>query len=407
MQDTVFSFIDGLTEDVVELQRRLVAIPALGPTNGGQGEKDKAEFLKEYLAGLGFQDIREFQAPDASVECGYRPNLCAVLPGKDTSRTCWIISHTDVVPVGDLGLWDTDPFELVRNGDTIIGRGVEDNHQGLVSSAMCARAFLENDLMPSMNLGLLMVADEETGSTYGLDYVVQEHPEIFNKDDLFLVPDFGEPTSDMVEIAEKSMCWLKVTVNGKQCHASTPYQGKNSLVAAADLIMRVRTLHDRFDARDELFDPPYSTFESTKKEANVENINTLPGRDVFYIDSRVLPCYDIEDVKQAVYDLGAAVAAEHGVTVDFEVVQGEQAAPPTPADSEIVVRVSEAVREVYAVEPRLMGVGGGTVAAFLRRNGYHAVVWSTLNHHAHQPNEAASISFTLNDAKVMARLLMD
>jgi succinyl-diaminopimelate desuccinylase len=57
------------------------------------------------------------------------------------------------------------------------------------------------------------------------------------------------------------------------------------------------------------------------------------------------------------------------------------------------------------VEAKPQGIGGGTVAAFLRRKGYDAVVWSTIMNFAHQPNEQASISHTLKDAQVMACLL--
>ena len=46
--------------------------------------------------------------------------------------TLWTVGHMDVVPVGDLNLWSGDPFTLRVDGDTLIGRGVEDNHQGIV-----------------------------------------------------------------------------------------------------------------------------------------------------------------------------------------------------------------------------------------------------------------------------------
>ena len=266
--------IEAQSKMVIDLQRALVAIPALGPMNGGAGEKDKTEFLKGYLRDMGFAKVRELRAPDPAVPCGYRPSLCAVVPGTDTSKTFWVISHPDIVPPGDLALWDSDPYTLKVEGDILIGRGVEDNHQGIVCSLLVAGALLDQGLTPPINYGVLLVADEETGSKYGLDYVVKQHADLFGPTDLFLVPDFGEPTSEMIEIAEKSMFWLKVVVEGKQCHASTPDAGINSLVAASALIVQIPKLRQIFDRTDPLFNPPYSTFEPTKKEANVENINT-------------------------------------------------------------------------------------------------------------------------------------
>lgn len=399
--------IESSSQFVIDLQRALVAIPALGPMNGGPGERDKTEFLKPFLKGMGFAEVRELRAPDPAVPCGYRPSLAAVVPGKNAGKTFWVISHTDIVPPGDLALWDSDPYTLKVDGDIIIGRGVEDNHQGVVSSLVVAKALLDLGLTPAINFGVLLVADEETGSKYGLDYVVKNHPELFGPEDLFLVPDFGEPNSEMIEIAEKSMFWLKVVVEGKQCHASTPNAGVNSLLAASTFITRVPALHQRFDRSDPLFDPPHSTFQPTKKEANVENINTIPGRDVFYLDCRVMPGYDLDEIMAAIKEIGDGVEAEQGVSIRYEFIQREQAAPPTPAESEIVTKLVAAVRQVYGNNPKLQGIGGGTVAAYLRRAGHKAAVWSTLMHNAHQPNERSSISCTLKDAQVMATILAD
>jgi succinyl-diaminopimelate desuccinylase len=399
--------LESSAQTIIDLQRVLVAIPALGPMNGGPGETEKTAYLKSYLTDLGFDEVRELRAPDPAVPCGYRPSLAAVIPGRNKAKTFWVISHTDIVPPGDRALWDSDPYTLKVDGDILIGRGVEDNHQGVVCSLIVAKALLELNITPDMNYGVLLVADEETGSKYGLDYVVKNHADLFGPDDLFLVPDFGEPTSTMIEIAEKSMLWLKVVVEGKQCHASTPKAGKNSLVAASRLITRIPELHQRFDRQDPLFDPPYSTFEPTKKEANVENINTIPGRDVFYVDCRVMPGYDLEDVVAAIKGYGDEVEREYGVSISYEYVQSEQAADPTPADSEVVTRLVSRVRQVFGNEPKLQGIGGGTVAAYLRRAGHKAAVWATLMHNAHQPNERSSISCSIKDAKVMAAMLFD
>jgi succinyl-diaminopimelate desuccinylase len=405
MLGKILKHIGRQQKSVVELQRDLVAIPAIGPDNGGTGERAKADFVLKYLAGLGISDVRVYEAPDPRVPAGHRPSIAAVIPGQDASRTFWVISHLDVVPAGDLALWQSDPFSLVVNGDTLVGRGVEDNHQGLVSSILVAKALKELSLAPPVNYGLLLVADEENGSKYGLEYLLRQHPEIFGKNDLYLIPDFGIPSSEMVEVAEKSMLWLKITITGKQCHASSPEEGVNSLVGAAAFILDLTRLHERFPTANPLFKPAHSTFEPTKKEANVENVNTIPGRDVFYLDCRVLPEYDLDKVLEAIYEMGREICQTYGVTATYETIQKEQAAPATPVDAPVVTRLIEAVRTVYGNDPKPMGVGGGTVAAYLRRAGYPAAVWATWTPNAHQPNERSSIKHNIGDAQVVASAL--
>lgn len=405
MRDAIHRHIQSQKDTVITLQRELISRNAVGPDSGGPGESEKAEYLTTYLKKMGITNIRRMNAVDTRVPSGVRPNLAAVIPGKNPDVTLWIIGHMDVVPAGDPALWSADPFTLRVDGDTLTGRGVEDNHQGMVSALLLAGALSELKIEPPINLGMLFVADEETGNTLGIRHVLDNHGDLFGPEDFFLVPDSGNAEGDEVEIAEKGLLWLKITVKGRQCHASRPAQGTNSLLAASDLILGLRSLYDRFNAHDALFTPPYSTFESTKKEANVENINTIPGRDVFYLDCRVLPQYELDEVINAVMDSALTVRDRYGVTVEVETVQREQGGVPTPADSPVVKNLQTAIRETLHVESRLVGIGGGTVANLLRQKGYHAVVWSRIMHNAHQPDEQGSISFTLGDAQIFASVL--
>ncbi len=396
--------IDGYKDDMIELQRELVKRPVMGPENNGDGEAERAEFLVKYLVDQGFPKPMIYDVPDERVSTKKRPNVAVKIPGADTSRTLWFMAHMDVVPAGDLGMWDADPFVMRVEGDKLIGRGVEDNQQGLVSALFALKAFIDLGITPPVNLGLLLVADEETGSKYGIGGLVDLYPDVFGPRDEFVVPDAGVSDATMVEVAEKGILWLKVTTKGKQCHASTPEQGVNAFRAASRLVVMLDDLYGKFDAKDPVFDPPISTFEPTKKEANVDNVNTIPGVDVFYLDCRVLPSIRLDDVLDAVRCMADKVQEQFGVTIDIEEVQREEAAPPTSVDAGVVQGIMDAITQVYEVQPKAQGIGGGTVAAFLRRHGYPAVVWSKMDEMAHQPNEYCYISNMVNDSKVMALL---
>ncbi len=407
MLTSVLAAIEKETATVIDFQQLLVSIPAIAPEGGGQGEDEKARAVQDYLSRFGFPTPQIIKAPDSRVACGYRPSLSYVIPGRDPSKTFWVLAHLDVVPPGDAAAWQTDPFTLKVDGDVIYGRGVEDNHHGLVSGFLLAKALVAEKAVPPINYGLLLVADEENGNAYGLDYIVKNHAGLFGPQDMFLVPDAGNAEGTLIEIAEKSILWLKVVVEGKQCHASMPQEGCNTLRAAADFIVRLEALKEKYGRTDDLFDPPTSTFEPTKKEANVDSINIIPGRDVFYIDCRVLPGYDLADVRATIEGIGAEVAAKHGVRLSYEEKQHVQAAPATPPDAAIVRQLSKAITDVYGGTPFCQGIGGGTFAALLRARGFPAVVWSAILENAHQPNERALVSTMVKDALVMARVLWD
>jgi succinyl-diaminopimelate desuccinylase len=167
-------------------------------------------------------------------------------------------------------------------------------------------------------------------------------------------------------------------------------------------VVKLDSLHEIYDTSDELFNPAISTFEPTKKESNVPNINTLPGEDIFYMDCRILPKYSVTDVLQTVRKLADEIEEKFNVKIEISEEQNEQAAPATPAESPVVSILIRAVKEVYGVEARAGGIGGGTVAALFRRNDIPVAVWSTIDDLAHQPNEYCKISNMINDAKVFA-----
>jgi len=401
--------IDTYRDAVIELESGLTAIPALSPSYEAPpeqtGEARKVEFLKRYLASHGITQLETIEAPDPAAPEGVRPSLIARVPGKSHERTMWIMAHTDVVPPGDLEKWESDPWKLRVDGDKIYGRGVEDNQQGLVSAVMVARALIELGETPPCDLAILFVADEECGSKFGIQHVLATaNP--FRPNDLIFVPDGGAPDGTEIEIAEKSIMWIKFQLTGSQCHASTPERGINAMRAGAHLIVRLdEVLHREFGDSDPVFAPPTSTFEPTKKLNNVPAINIVPGDDVFFLDCRVLPKYKLADVIKRIDDACRAVEKELRVKVAYTFEQKEEAAPPTPRDAPIVGLLERAVKAVYGVDGKAVGIGGGTVAANLRRKGLPCVVWSKMDETMHAPNENACISNILGDAKVLAHVL--
>ena len=403
--DRIARRIESFRNEMIDMQVRLTALPAIAPASGGEGEGKRAEFLSRFLEANGFVDIQLLQAPDLDAPEGSRPNLLARYKGKSSARTVWIMTHMDIVPPGEMSLWKGDPYKAWIEKGRVYGRGVEDNQQDLVSSLFAVKAFQAEGLLPVCDVGIALVADEETGSKKGIDYVL-EHTNAFRKQDLIIVPDAGNESGTLIEVAEKSILWLKVKTMGKQAHGSTPEKGINSFKAASYLITELDALYRTFDRTDPLFDPPISTFEPTKKEANVPNVNTIPGEDIFHVDARILPGYDVDAVIRKVREIADGIERAHNVKITITEEQNAPAAPPTPATAGVVTALKTAIREVYQKDAKASGIGGGTVAALFRRRGFEAACWSRIDETAHMPNEYSVIDNMVGDAKVYAHILL-
>ena len=398
--------INSYKKAMIDMQIALTATKAVGPDNSGEGEFEKAKVLNKILIELGFKIFRHYDAPDKSVPAGVRPNFITSIDGKNKKKHIWILTHLDVVPPGELKLWSRDPYEAYVKNGLIYGRGVEDNQQDMVASIFAVKAFLDEGITPSNSIGLAFVSDEETSSKMGLQYMLKCRNHPFKKNDLIIVPDGGNPRGTLIEVAEKSMLWLRFKTKGKQCHASIPQLGKNAFVAASYLVTQLGLLKKKFPKSDILFKPPTSTFEPTKKEANVGNVNTIPGEDVFYLDCRILPQYKLSDVMSEIKKITRATENKFKVKIEISEVQKLQAPKPTPSDAPVVKALQKAIKSVYRAKAAAGGVGAGTVAAFFREKNYPVAVWSKENMNAHQPDENCTIDNMLGNAKVFAHIFL-
>ncbi len=392
----VFKMVEDYKNEMIESLRKFISINSVNPSGGGPGEKEVADWLESLLNDMNFPLIDRFDPVDDNGIV--RSSLIAKIPGK-SSKTLWIVTHIDTVPEGDLSLWDHDPFDPVVEDDKIYGRGSEDNGGSMVASIYAAKAFLDSGVVPNYTLGLALVADEEAGSDWGISYLIKKN--VFDRDDLFLVPDAGNSKGDFIEIAEKSILWLKFEVQGKQGHASVPEVSDNALRKGVALILELdKFLHEKFSDRDDLFEPSESTFEPTKVEKTVDNVNTIPGKFVFYFDCRVLPKHSLDEI----LEIAKSTANKYDAKVFVD--QRFDAPEPTSPDSEIAIRLKETIERLRGFTPKLGGIGGGTCAAHFRKAGWDAVVWSTIDETAHQPNEYKRISHMVEDAKVFSGLFI-
>ena len=392
-------------DDMVALESLLTAHPALAPENGGDGELEKCLALEAWLKEHGFTDLERYDAPDERVSAKIRPNLIATVKGKSDERTVWVMAHLDVVPTGALSLWNTDPWQVVEKDGRLYGRGVEDNQQGLVSGVFAALSLLEKGITPAYTVKLLFISDEECGSAYGINYLLKEHADLFRKEDFILIPDGGDPKGETIEIAEKNILWMLFHTKGKQCHGSRPDEGKNACLAGSDLALRLHDMEKFFGKKDSLFTPDHSTFQPTKREANVDGVNIIPGDDKLCMDARILPCYSLDQVRAEVKKRVAAVEAAYGVQIEVTELQAGES-PATPADAPVVKALADAIKSAQGIEAKTIGIGGGTVGAGLRVKGYDAVVWSTMDELAHQPNEYCVIENIIRDAETLAALFL-
>ncbi|MCL2767245.1 MAG: M20 family metallo-hydrolase [Synergistaceae bacterium] len=409
LKDKIFQEIDNLEKVMIDSLCSIVRFEAVSPHHGGQGEEAKAQQISKIIDEQGLSEgakLEWIRIPDEKSQTGNRPSIILYCPGK-TQQRLWMFCHIDVVSAGDRILWNTDPFEpLVKDG-RVYARGASDNGQAGIAMLYALKALKNLNITPEYEICLGFVADEETGSRYSIEPMVNKKIIDFRKNDMILVPDGGKSAGDFIQIAEKGLLQIEFNVYGKQCHASTPDLGINACRVANMLsVMLDEALHKSFPDCDELFTPANSTFEPTRRYANVASVNVIPGVEKLSFDCRVLPHINLDGVIETVEKVMKSVMSQTGANVELNVLSRHDAAPCTSHDSAVAKLLSKAVSEVLNVKPRFGGVGGGTFSVFFRHEGISSIVWEqNVDGQAHQPNEYALIKYMLNNAKVFALMM--
>ncbi len=195
--------------------------------------------MKEILEceGFGPEDFKIVEsAPN-------RVNLIARLRGDGSQRPLLLSGHVDVVPV-EREHWTHDPFGGEVIDGEIWGRGALDMKGFL---AMYLQIFLQarrQGLPLKRDLILAAIADEEDGFTHGSRFLVDQHRELIDSEygiteggafTMYL----GRTRAYMIQVAEKGVCWLRMTARGKPGHGSLPHD-ENAVFYLAQAIERIR-----------------------------------------------------------------------------------------------------------------------------------------------------------------------
>jgi acetylornithine deacetylase/succinyl-diaminopimelate desuccinylase-like protein len=159
-----------------------------------------------------------------------RPNLLARLPGRGTAPPLLLQGHVDVVTTAGQH-WTHEPFGGELIDGEVWGRGALDMKGGV---AMMLGAVLEiaaSGEAPPGDVILCVLADEENLGTYGARYLVEEHSDLF-AGVKHALGEFGGALNEVaglrtypIQVAEKQVCWTKVTIRGPGGHGSLPMHG--------------------------------------------------------------------------------------------------------------------------------------------------------------------------------------
>lgn len=429
--------INDLFPSYQEDLKKLIAIPSVLDEEGqkplGEPIQKALETALKIAKNLGFKTTIDPEGYYGYAEIGEGEELFGVL------------GHIDVVPVGDIDNWDTNPFELTEKDGKLFGRGTSDDKGPMVASMYALKAILDEGYKLNQRVRFIFGTDEESlwrcmeaytakeelpnmgftpDSSFPLNYAEKGLIEYYlhtNEESsirlegggpLNAVPEQARVDYDEdVENALKELGYNykhvedDLVVYGKAVHAMVADQGENAVVYAAEALHKAGKRNNMIDFIVNILENPngegiYGVVEddvSGKLMLTVGNVKFTENSQKVGIDMRFPVSYSKEFIDENLKE----VSKKHQVKVeDYDYLPSVY----IERDSNLVKSLMKAYQEVTGdleSEPRLSG--GATYARAMKNIVAFGPLLPGKEETEHQPNE----NLVIDDMKTAIEIYIE
>ncbi len=351
--------------EVVKLCQELVKINSVTGN-----EKEILIFIEKLLQ----NNLIEFQRIPVSEG---RWNIFAK---KGTKKPGILFSgHCDTVPFSDK--WTRDPLNSEIIDGRMFGLGSSDMKSGLAS---IIHAFIRTD-SEYLN-GLLVTVGEEGGNFDGMKAAVKS--EILNDFSQAVISD----TSGLDIVVEQSgLLDYEVKISARARHSRDLFDGVNPIHEAAKLITELNNLFDENSFISNLGNRPIMTVN--KFNGGIAT-NVIPPEVIFYIDRRISPLENMEDVEH--FFLRNFKRCSN---LDWRIVE------KLPSVDNTNSKVAQEIKSIKNL--KLSTSGGISEIVFLVNEGIDAVFFGPGDRDkAHTADESVTVESLITHNKIMVDLML-
>ncbi len=207
--------------------RDMIAIPS-----ESCGEKKVVQRIKQEMEKVGFDEVLIDKMGNVIGRIGNGRTIIAM------------DAHIDTVGIGDITLWNYDPYEGYEDDEIILGRGASDQEGGMASMVYAGKIIKDLNLIDDFTLFVTGTVQEEDCDGLCWQHIIEKEG---------IKPEFvviTEPTNCNIYRGQRGRMEIKVTTKGVSCHGSAPERGENAIFKMAPILADLEQLNERLHVDD-------------------------------------------------------------------------------------------------------------------------------------------------------------
>ena len=311
--------------------------------------------------------------------------------------------HTDVVPPGDTGQWESDPFIATEAVADLVGRGAADMKASLAAMVVACEHFVGAHPDHAGRIGFLITSDEEGPAKDGTIRVMETLKDRGEQIDWCVV---GEPSStrelgDLVKNGRRGSLNARLVIHGKQGHIAYPHLADNPIHRAMPTLNAL--VAEPWDQGNDFFDPTSLQISTIRAGQGVTNV--IPGSVEVLFNLR----FSTEVTADEIRERCEAILDQGGLTYDIEwSLSGE---PFLTEPGALLNAVIDSIESTTGHVPEVSTGGGTSDGRFIAPSGAQVVEVGHVNATIHQINERVKLADIPQLTKIyegiLERLLID
>jgi len=221
-KEEILKAAEAYKQDMSDFLRDMIAIPS-----ESCNEKDVVLRIKKEMEKVGFDKTEIDPMGNVFGYIGHGKHIIAM------------DAHIDTVGIGDINLWNFDPYKGMEDDNTIFGRGGSDQEGGMASMVYAGKIIKDLGLEGDYTLIVSGTVQEEDCDGLCWQYIINEDK---------IKPEFvliTEPTSCNIYRGHRGRMEIKVTTHGLSCHGSAPERGDNAIFKMAPILKELEELNNK------------------------------------------------------------------------------------------------------------------------------------------------------------------